>query len=58
VLSSNRKRRYRRVETEILVEQTRTGARISLQSWNLVPSDCHWAVFLDDIDYGVRFILL
>jgi hypothetical protein len=40
--------------TEILVEQTRTGARTSLQSWNLVPSDCHWAVFLDDIDIDVR----
>ena len=40
---------------EILVEQTRTGARASLQSGNLVPSDCHWAVFLDDIVMGRRF---
>jgi hypothetical protein len=41
--------------TEILVEQTRTGARTSLQSGSLVPSDCHWAVFLDDIVVNVRF---
>ena len=40
---------------EILVEQTRTGARTSLQSGSLVPSDCHWAVFLDDIVVNVRF---
>ena len=40
---------------EILVEQTRTGARTSLQSGSLVPSDCHWAVFLDDIVRDVRF---
>jgi hypothetical protein len=40
--------------TEILVEQTGTGARTSLQSWNLVPSDCHWAVFLDDMDVNIR----
>jgi hypothetical protein len=41
--------------TEILAEQTGTGAMDSLQSRNLVPSDCHWAVFLDDIDMDVRF---
>jgi hypothetical protein len=55
VLPSNRKRRYRRVELKYSLSKPRTGARTSLQSGSLVPSDCHWAVFLDDIVVNVRF---
>jgi hypothetical protein len=54
VLSKQPKEEISSSRTEILVEQTRTGARTSLQSGSLVPSDCHWAVFLDDIVVSIR----
>jgi hypothetical protein len=55
VLSSNRKRRYRRVELKYSLSKPELERRTSLQSGILVPSDCHWAVFLDDIVMNVRF---
>jgi hypothetical protein len=58
VLSSNRKRRYRRVELKYSLSKPELERGTSLQSGSLVPSDCHWAVFLDDTVERIRIIAL